>query len=173
MMTQLEEILTVYADEMSNIIPSKVKWLQTFFPYGPVGFYEIWKKQLEAFNSYPEIWSVYVEGFKQFGNCLAFLKLLDEAVTLENTHNLVQSALFLGVYPKSDGRHVTGIENRHQTPIDFALEELSASKRFVCSKKKKSRDVIFSWNFGSQVFSALEALKRSTPTRNEMFPYSR
>lgn len=37
MQRQVDEILNVYADELSNIIPAKIKWLQTYFPYGPLG----------------------------------------------------------------------------------------------------------------------------------------
>jgi len=66
------------------------------FEYGALGVFGFFEIKLKHIAEYADLKPVVMQNFRDFGNCLAFIKNLDAALAFSDTVAYVQAAPFMG-----------------------------------------------------------------------------
>jgi cytoplasmic FMR1 interacting protein len=102
---KIQNVLVPYVRELFVGMPLSSKL--PMFDYGTDGNFAFYKSQLKDLMAYPELQTAFQQ-FKEFGNTVVLLNLLDIALTLTDTETFMQAAPLLGITA----------ENMHQTIAD-------------------------------------------------------
>jgi cytoplasmic FMR1 interacting protein len=101
---KLHNVLAPYMRELNAGMPPSSKL--PIYDYGTAGCFGYFQLKLKDIISYSELRSEVFQHFKEFGNTIILLLLLDQGLALLDTHTFLQSAPFLGITPEQVPAHL-------------------------------------------------------------------
>lgn len=121
---KIDNVLSPYVGELSQGMPPKLKL--PIHDYGTKGCFEFFRNTLQDIMSYSELRTDVFLHFKEFGNTVLFLQLLDQAQREVHTDEFVFSAPLLGFSPTTFSAY-KGIEPTAASPLYFAVHSLATA----------------------------------------------
>eukprot|EP01090_Pellita_catalonica_P002598 TRINITY_DN12174_c0_g1_i2.p1 TRINITY_DN12174_c0_g1~~TRINITY_DN12174_c0_g1_i2.p1 ORF type:complete len:407 (+),score=69.07 TRINITY_DN12174_c0_g1_i2:276-1496(+) len=105
---KIANVLIPYVRELLKGMPQSSKL--PLFQYMTFGNFENFRNQLVDLMRYPELMTAF-QHFKEFGNTIALLSLLEQALSVVDTDTFVQAAPFLGITPENINEQVSDSSN--------------------------------------------------------------
>ncbi|GAM27817.1 hypothetical protein SAMD00019534_109930 [Acytostelium subglobosum LB1] len=97
---KISNVLTPYCRELiQSGMPASQKL--PIYDYGTEGGYGYFQLKLKDIYTYPDLRPEVVQCFRELGNIIVFMNLLDQALVQKDAFNFVKAAPFLGYTPES------------------------------------------------------------------------
>jgi len=101
---KLYNLLVPYVREMMTAMPPSSKL--PLYEYGTAGVHGYLAAKLEDVMTYPELYSDVLQHFKEFGNAVVFLNMLDISMVQQECLDFIITAPFLGINPYNYGAEI-------------------------------------------------------------------
>ncbi|KYQ91088.1 component of SCAR regulatory complex [Tieghemostelium lacteum] len=117
-------VLSPYVKELlANGMPPSTKL--PIYDYGTEGGYGYFQLKLRDIYIYPDLRPEVLQCFRELGNTLILMNLLDQAVVQVDSFNFVKSAPFLGITPESWFQDQNGEDPTLQSPLYAQIQKLA------------------------------------------------
>ncbi|EFA78321.1 component of SCAR regulatory complex [Heterostelium album PN500] len=121
---KINNVLTPYCRELiqSGMPPSQKL---PIYDYGTEGGYGYFQLKLKDIYTYPDLRPEVIQCFRELGNSIVFMNLLDQALVQSDALIFTKSAPFLGFTPESWYQDPTGEDPTLQSPLYSQLQKLA------------------------------------------------
>lgn len=96
---KLTNVLEPYVDEIARGLPANKTNLPKY-QYGVTGAFEYFRAKLIDIQNYPVLVTEVFHQFREWGNCIILLTMLDAGASGQDSISFIQTAPFLGVTPR-------------------------------------------------------------------------
>jgi len=94
---KLRNVLVPYVRELMGGMPPNSKL--PIHDYGTEGGFGYFQLKLKDIITYPDLQSEVLQNFREVGNLIIFLKMIDLALTQQNIQSFIPASAFLGITP--------------------------------------------------------------------------
>ncbi|EGG14585.1 component of SCAR regulatory complex [Cavenderia fasciculata] len=124
MEVKIVSVLTPYVRELiSSGMPASQKL--PIYDYGTEGCYGYFQLKLRDIYTYPDLRPQVIQCFRELGNSIIFMNLLDQQMVQSECSSFIQAAPFLGVTPDTWYSDNTGTDPTTQSPLYAQLAKLA------------------------------------------------
>ncbi|KAN0039438.1 hypothetical protein ACTA71_001632 [Dictyostelium dimigraforme] len=96
---KITNVLSPYVSELLQGMPASTKL--PIYDYGTEGCYGYFQLKLKDIYIYPDLRPEVLQTFRELGNSLVFMNLLDQVITQTDSYNFAKAAPFLGITPET------------------------------------------------------------------------
>lgn len=126
---KISNVLAPYVRELNKAMPPSSKL--PLFDYKTSGCFGYFQLKLKDITVYPDLRSEVFQHFKEMGNSIIFLNMLDHAAAASDTSAYIQAAPFLGITPDAWSavarERATGADPSLTAPLYARISEFAAS----------------------------------------------
>lgn len=132
MQLKLHNVLIPYVTEIIKGMPGD-KTNLPLYSYGTMGGYNYFDAKLQDIKNYPELITDVFQHFREWGNCIVFLNLVDISLAKIDCLTFIQSSPFLGIVPDSNTTTTKKGSTSNVTPL---TKTISSVQSFLEKKKE-------------------------------------
>jgi len=140
---KLTNVLSPYVVELLAGMPASTKL--PIYDYGTEGGYGYFQLKLKDIYIYPDLRPEVLQCFRELGNSLVLMNLLDQAITQTDSYNFIKAAPFLGITPDTWYSDAPEEDPTISSPLYSQLQKLAQlleSKPEVTKAPSALNDII-------------------------------
>jgi cytoplasmic FMR1 interacting protein len=182
---KINNVLVPYVRELNKAMPPSSKL--PLFDYKTTGCFGYFQLKLKDITVYPDLRSEVFQHFKEMGNTVIFLNMLDHGLAAADTSAFVQAAPFLGIAPDAWSavarEKASGADPSLTSPLYARLAEFAgtvAAKPGACRAPEQLNDLTTSawradkyYRLGDQHISIFKAAMQKLYVANSTFSHER